>query len=186
VLRQAPRGVWLEEPVLQHVVARVLPVVRNLTPVVVADDLGSAGAVWRIGIATDATRRVRGGNETVHLSAVDCGKRGLRVMRPPAIAVVRIVERAHAAALTRIGNADARNAVRHRNAVGAGEGAEVRIEGPVLLHDDDDVADFMDRVATLRANGKHRRRGQREENGEDRKLRSQREHLSSGRRGMPS
>ena len=42
-----------------------------------------------------------------------------------------------------IAGADGRDAVLHRNAIGAGVGAKVRIEGAVLLHYDDDVLDLV-------------------------------------------
>src|SRR5258707_6661501 len=59
----------------------------------------------------------------------------------------------------------------HGNAVGARKGAEVAVERPVFLHDDDDVADLMDsrervnrraptwRSPIVRASGRLGRRG---------------------------
>ena len=51
----------------------------------------------------------------------------------------------HAAALARIGEADAELAVLAGEAIGARKDAEVLVEGAVLLHDHDDVLDLLDR-----------------------------------------
>src|SRR5919197_1321888 len=45
-----------------------------------------------------------------------------------------------------VGEARGRDAVAHRDAVGARKRPEVGVEGPVLLHDHDDVADRVDAV----------------------------------------
>ena len=84
----------------------------------------------------------------------------LRVVRAAAVAVVRIVERPHAGFAARIGNANGRNAVAHRNAVRAGKRSEVGIERAVLLHDDDDVPNLVNRIAALRADRQRRQRKQ--------------------------
>ena len=59
---------------------------------------------------------------------------------------VGVVERTARAARRRvgIGDADRRDAVRHRDPVGARERPEVAVERAVLLHDHDDVLDLVD------------------------------------------
>ncbi len=179
VLRQAPRRVRFEEPILQHVVACVLPVVGNLAVVVVAHDLDAAGAVGSVGIAAPPAAALRRCDETVHLAAVDVVDRRLRRVRPAAVRILRVVKRPHAVAPARIGHADGRHAVVHRDAVGAGKGAEVGIERAVLLHDDHDVLDLVNRIAALRPHGQRRgRRGQRENQREKEPLTQWRPHRS--------
>jgi len=56
------------------------------------------------------------------------------------------------------GNADRRDAVAHRNAVRPGKRSEIRIERAVLLHDDHDVANLVNRVFALGAHGRSAQR----------------------------
>ena len=64
-------------------------------------------------------------------------------VRSAAVDVGGVVVRRLAAA-RRHGYAHRWHAIRHRNAVGARVGAEVAVERPVLLFDDDDVLDLVD------------------------------------------
>ena len=147
--RQAPGGVRLEHVVLQHEVARIGPVVRDLAPVVVAHYV-------RVRRAERAERRVRAdraagreptpglAHEPVHLAVVDVAGGVEVLVRPAAVAVARIVERVEADPGARIRRADGEMAVVPWQPVRSRVSAEVRVEGPVLLHDHDDVADLVD------------------------------------------
>src|SRR6266566_6997184 len=76
------------------------------------------------------------GGEPVHLPAVQVSLERLLGVRVVPVAVVMVGPRLAAATISRVGHAHPR-----RNAIGSRERAEVRIEGPVLLHDDDHVLD---------------------------------------------
>ena len=82
-------------------------------------------------------------DEPVHLAVVDIADRVRVVVRAAEIAIGGGVERPHAVMGERVGDADRRNAVLHRDPVRARKGAEERIERPVLLHDDHDVLDLV-------------------------------------------
>jgi hypothetical protein len=61
-----------------------------------------------------------------------------------AVHLTRIVVRPRAGSTARIGHADGEAAALRRDPVGSGEGPEVRVERPVLLHDHHYVADAVD------------------------------------------
>jgi hypothetical protein len=82
--------------------------------------------------------------EAVHLPVIDVTDRVDGVVRPAGVAIGRVVVRLDADVRLRVGVANGRHAVLHRDPVGAGERAEVGVEGAVLLHDDHDVADLVD------------------------------------------
>ena len=155
VRRQAPGVVRLEHVVLEDEVARVVPVVRDLVPVVVAHHVRCRGrqrATGIVGVVTGEEAplpRLR--LEAVHLPAVDVVDRVDRVVRAAGVAVGRVVVRLDADVRLRVGIADRRHAVLHRDPVGAGVRAEVGVERAVLLHDDHDVADLVDPPCACRA-----------------------------------
>jgi hypothetical protein len=91
-------------------------------------------------------------DEAVHATAVDVVDRVDVVVRTAGVAVARVVERPLAPAAHRIVDADVL-----RDAVGAGEHAEVGVEGPVLLHDHDDVPDLVDAAVRPRRPGRDER-----------------------------
>jgi hypothetical protein len=68
-------------------------------------------------------------------------------MRSARVLVARIVVRTDARLSFDVWNANDRNAIVHRDAVGAAIRPEVTIERAVLLHDDNDVLDLVDTVA---------------------------------------
>ena len=148
VRRQAPRVVRLEHVVLKHEVARVVPVVRDLVPVVVAHHVGRRGRQRAARVVRVVTREeaplARLALEAVHLAVIDVADRVDRVVRAARVAIGRVVVRLDADVRLRVGVADGRHAVLHRDPVGAGIRAEVGVEGAVLLHDDHDVADLVD------------------------------------------
>ena len=83
------------------------------------------------------------GDETVHLPAGDVVPRRDRVVRGSLVQVGKVVERPHAPASLRIGQADGRHTVPHRNPVGSRISPEVAVKGPVLLHDHHDMLDLV-------------------------------------------
>jgi hypothetical protein len=83
-------------------------------------------------------------DEAVHPAVVDVSDGIDMVVRAAAVPVLGVVERPDAAVRRRIGQADLRDAVAHRDSVRAGIRAEVGVEGSVLLHDHDDVPDLVD------------------------------------------
>ena len=110
-------------------------------PDVVLGHGGSVG-VLLAPVALDAERA----HEPVHAAAGDRDLRGELAVRPAGVEQVAVVVGPVAdAGLRRVGHADARPAVRvHRDAVGAGERAEVVIERAVLLHDEHEVVEVHD------------------------------------------
>jgi len=89
---------------------------------------------------------LRLGDETVHLAAGDIAHRVAVAVRPACVAVELVVVGTLAGVQSRIGDANRRRAVLHRDPVGAGVRPEVGVERAVLLHDDHDVADLVDPV----------------------------------------
>jgi hypothetical protein len=64
---------------------------------------------------------------------------------PALVNVGAVVEGLHAGLCLRVGSAHRGRAVgSHRDAIRAREGAEIVVEGTVLLHDDDHVLDLLD------------------------------------------
>src|SRR5713226_7492417 len=134
--------------VLEHEVLRVGPVIWYLASIVVAHDVRGAGAVTSgiVGRAATAVAFLRLRDEAVHLAAVDVGGRVRLAVRAAAIEVFGVVEWIDALAAAGVVDADNELAVRGRKAIGAGIRAEVLIERPVLLHDDDHVLNLVDAV----------------------------------------
>src|SRR5437764_11809240 len=78
-------------------------------------------------------------------TTVDVGDGVVRAVRAPAVSIGAIVVGALATAAIRMGQTRDRLSGRATSdAIDTGVGAEVGVEGPVLLHDDDDVADLVD------------------------------------------
>jgi hypothetical protein len=153
--RKTPGGVRLVEVVLEDEVPGIRPVVRDVAPIVVAHDIGirrALGADRVVGIllASPAPCDLRLSDEAVHLAPVDVGDRIRGAVRAAGVEIVRVVKRLLASTLQRIGDADCELAVRVAwQTVSPGIRAEVLIEGPVLLHDHDDVLDLVDRNRRL-------------------------------------
>jgi len=89
-------------------------------------------------------------DEAVHLAVVDVDDGEAMPVRAAVVAVARVVERPAASPRLEVGDADGRDAVPHRDPVGAGVGAEVGVERSVLLHDHHDVPDPVDADERLR------------------------------------
>jgi hypothetical protein len=111
----------------------------------------------------------------VHLAAVDIGGCVRLAVRAPGVQVVRVVVRLLTTALDRIGNANCEVAVRRTGeTVRSRIGAEVVIEGTVLLHDHDDVLDLVDtsrrsgRLALRSGVGRAGREGEDDSDGQGR------------------
>src|SRR5262249_38034724 len=120
--------------VLQDEVRRVLPVVRDVRADVITHHVRMALGRLRL-----AQHLFSYGDEAIHFPAVYVRlERGFRV-GVVAIAVVVIDPWLAAATVSRVLDANP-----GRDPVGAREGTEVGVEGPVLLHDHDDVLDLVD------------------------------------------
>src|SRR5205807_4828781 len=146
VLGQRPRFHRFEHAVLEHELLGVGPVVRYLRGGVVAHDVGHAAVAAArrvVGDLAGRLRRVALPDEAVHPAAVDVGGGVLLAVRAAPVDVGGVVVGA-AAPAGRVRYADRGHPMAHRDAVRPGVGAEVAIEGPVLLHDDDDVLDLVD------------------------------------------
>ena len=135
MLRQAPRGVGLEQVVLENEVLRVEPVVRDLAGGVVAHHVGRTLARG----GDNAFRRGLGlSDKTVHRSARQVGN-GIGVpVRAALILGVDVVVGGDTAASARVGHADT-----PWDAVSLRVGSEVGVEAAVLLHDDHHVLDLV-------------------------------------------
>src|SRR5579884_3863706 len=147
--REAPGGHRGEHVVLEHEIPGICPIVRDIPSVMVAHDVRTAFApADRIPVVdtTAGFRRYPDPEVAVHLAAVDVVDQVLPHVRPAGVVVVSVVIGTLALARPRVWNADGGDAVLHGDAVGTGEGAEVAVEGSVLLHDDDDVLDLVDTV----------------------------------------
>ena len=168
---QAPAPVRLEHVVLEDEVPRVRPVVRDLRVVVVAHDVRAAevraGRAVPMAAAVADERVVGDADEAVHAAAVDVLLAGERAVRAAGIVrAVRFEERAHALA-DAVRHADRRHAVLHRDPVGVRVRAEEGVEGAVLLHDHDHVADLVDAAVRSRtANARRRAATSRRSGGE--------------------
>ncbi len=163
--RKRPRIGGREHAVVQRERARVFPVDRKFLVGVVAHHVGLT--LWTVdGLRTrllvgvlvaPVADHAPGFHESVHRTAVDRDRAAHLAMRAALIDEVRVVVRAMAPALDWVRQAHLRAALRvHRDAVGAGEGAEVVIERPVLQHDEDQVVEVHDaggRVERARAVG---------------------------------
>ena len=147
---QAPRRVRLEHVVLQDEVTRVGPVVRDLVGVVVPHHVRRRGsraepADSRVRVAAAVSLDAADGiDEAVHLAVVDVQHGEAMPVRPTVVPVARIVERPAAPLRLEVVETGGRDPIPHRDPVGVGIRAEVGVERPVLLHDDDDVPDLVD------------------------------------------
>jgi len=145
VLGQAPGGVGLEHPVLEHEVVGVGPVVGDLVAGVVAHHVGLVAAAGRVvGLRAPLATFLGLGDEAVHLAAVDVGDGIHLAVRSAAVDVVGVVVGRDALPRQGIRHADGEGAVGDRQPVGARIETEIFVEGPVLLHDDDHVLDLVD------------------------------------------
>ena len=148
VLRQAPRGGRREHVVLEREVVRPAPVVGDLARVVIAHDVGRRRRLadrcgQAAGAAAGALRRT---DEAVHAAAVHVRLRGVGVVLRSAVHLAGVVVRVLAVAAARIAQAHAELPTPGGDPVGAREGAEVRVERAVLLHDHHHVPDPVDPV----------------------------------------
>ena len=148
--RQAPAPVRLEHVVLEDEVPRVRPVVRDLAPVVVAQDVRVAEMHARRAVPVTAALADLGtvgdADEAVHAPAVDVLLAGEGTVRAARVVdAVRVAERLHALA-DAVRYAHGRHAVLHRDPVCVRIGAEEGVERAVLLHDHDHVLDHVDAV----------------------------------------
>ena len=165
VRRQRPRIGGREHVVLQHELLGVPPVVRDLLGRVVAHDvrlaLGAqvARALRVVAMIRAVQRAVDDGpDEPVHLAAVDVELRVSLAVRAPLLKLLRRVIRPDASSGDRVGHADRRPAVAHRDALGARERPEVVIERAVLLDDEHQVLEVLLRLLELRQVGTRRGR----------------------------
>ena len=145
---QGPRVDRLEHVILEDEILGVRPVIGDLAGVVVAHDVrripGQAHRRRRVRAGAAAGGRILGAlDEPVHLAAVDVRDAVGQVVPRAAVHQARIVVGLVAALGSGIGHAHRELAVLGRDAVRPGVGAEERIERPVLLHDDDHVADLV-------------------------------------------
>jgi len=83
-------------------------------------------------------------DEAVHLAAVDVANRVEVLVRAAVVLVRAVVVGPDAATPEGVRHPDREAAVAARDAVGSGIRAEEAVEGAVLLHHDDDVADLVD------------------------------------------
>src|SRR5262249_2030436 len=124
-------------------------VVRDLTLVVVAHDIGTTAAGRVVGPAAHRGPPFLLRNEAVHSSPVDVCQRIRLGVGAAMVHVALVVKWLHALQAHGIGDAHRRDARAHRDAVGTGERAEVAIERTGLLHDDDYVVDLSLRTSHL-------------------------------------
>jgi len=124
--------------ILKHEVAGVHPVVRDVAADVIAHHVGMARVI------RPAQILVGHGDEAVHLPARYVAQEGGLVVRVVSVAVMVVDPRLSTASVTRV-----RQARTSGNAVRAGEGPEIGVERPVLLHDHDDVLDLVNAHVSL-------------------------------------
>ena len=157
---QGPRVDRLEHVILQDEILGVRPVVGDLAGVVVAHHVrraaGQAHRCRRGGAAAAGGLILGALDEPVHLAAVNVREGVGEVVPGTAVDQAGVVVGLVAALRPRVGYAHGELTVPGRDPVGSGVGAEERVERPVLLHDDDDVADLAD---AARREGRMRRGG---------------------------
>ena len=145
VRRQAPRAVGLEHFVLQYEVLGVGPVVRDFTRIVPAHYIRglSGGTTGRIRTLAGFLSPAEGLNKAVHFSAGDVGSSRSGGMRAAGIHVSGVVVRLHTGIGLWVVDAHRRNPVLHRDTIHPRISTKVRIKRAVLLHNNDDVLDFV-------------------------------------------
>ena len=146
VLGQAPGPHRLEHVVLEDVAVRERPVVRDVALRVVPEyvDPGAVAARRVVRVVAVLVGEHALPQEAVHPAVVEVVHVVAEGVRPAAVDV-RVVDVQVLAGEARRGRlAGHRPAVLHGDPVGAGEGAEVGVEGAVLLHDHDHVLDLVD------------------------------------------
>ena len=185
VRRQRPRIGGREHVVLQDELLGVPPVVRDLLGRVVAHDVRlplrpEVRRALRIRAVIGAVQRAvdHGPDEPVHLPAVDVQLRVTLAVGTPLLQLLMGVIRPYACSGDRVGDADRRPPVPHRDAVGARERPEVVIERTVLLDDEDQVLEVLLGLLELRQVGTGRGRPRR-----PRRARRRRARLSRPARG---
>ena len=143
--RQRPRFHGLEHAIVENEVLGVRPVVRDLGCGVVSHHVGRGAGVARGIVDVEALGAALGAHshEPVHLPASFVGDGIGHAVRAAAIDVGGVVVGPGTRALW-VRQAHRRRPVLHGNAVRPWVGAEVVIERPVLLHDDDHVLDLVD------------------------------------------
>src|SRR5581483_1832346 len=127
MLRETPGGDRLEHAVMQHEIARIGPIVRDIFAVVIAH----------------GRTRFRLDDKTVHPSAIDISYSINGAMWVITISVVSIMIGLGAVAVYWIRHADIKLAALPRNAINSRERTEITIERAILLHDDYHVLDLV-------------------------------------------
>ena len=141
---QAPGGVGFEHRILQDKIFGICPVIGDLPGIVPAHHIGSGSPGTARGtriLAGQLGGAVRG-NKAVHLSGVNILGGRSRGVRPAGINIAGVMVGLNALPGEGIWRANGGYAVLHGEAVGAGKGAKVLVEGAVLLHDDDNMLDL--------------------------------------------
>src|SRR5689334_11785295 len=141
---QTPRGIGLEHPILQYEILCVGPVIRDLARIVPAHHIRRLAfdAARGIGVLTGFLRIAESCDETVHLAAINIAHGCRRRVRAARINIIWVVVWFDTGIGLRVIATDLRRAVLHRNAIRARVGAEVLVEGTVLLHNDNDMFDL--------------------------------------------
>ena len=126
-----------------HARAQQTPAEQVAAPAIDDDDIGGIVTRGTIGRRRCAIARALPPEglrqESVHQAAVDGAERIVPAMRPAAVDIVGIVIGRHA--LRDLGR---RQANVGRQAIDMRICSEVRIEAPVLLHDEDEMLDFFE------------------------------------------
>ncbi len=131
--------------VLQHELLSVVPVIGDLAGVVVAHDVGlpDFAAVGRVGVFAVLGRALSLGDEAIHLAAIDVRRGVTLAVRPAPVEIGGVVVRRDALPRGGIVHAHRGHAILHGDAICTRKGAEVAVEGAVLLHDHNDMLDLM-------------------------------------------
>ncbi len=142
---QAPGSVWLKHMVLQDKVFGIGPVVGNFVGIVISHYIGLAisatGRIIRVYTASPAFFSLS--DEAIHLAVIDVGRGVGCTVWPSVIEVLCVVIWFDALTCFGIIDAHCGDTVLHGDTIRTGIGSEVGIERAILLHNDDDMLDFV-------------------------------------------
>ncbi len=143
---KTPGRIRFKHTVLQDKVFGVGPVVGNFVKVMVSHHIRLPIPTARRGIWVDTTSLSIFGlrDETIHLPMIDISSGVWRSMWSPMIQVLCIMIGSHTLARQWIVDTHCGHAILHWNAICTWIRAEVAVERSILLHNHDDMLDFVD------------------------------------------
>src|SRR6266853_2774684 len=143
--RETPRGIWLKHMVLQDEVLCIVPVIWNLTRIMVAHHIRSSCDItcWIIQVFTTLLCVFRFSNEAVHLAAVDIVSSINNTVRSTMVQIVWVIIGLHALVCPGINCAHRWYTILHGNTIRSRIGSKVGVKRAILLHDDHNMLNLL-------------------------------------------